>query len=78
MVHLLLQTVSGRAPHVRELIEALPTVHSADTVSGAFDLVVTLPRRADADAIVAYCSGLQDVLRVLPCLPVEERTLEAV
>lgn len=77
MVHLLLQTAAGRAENVRELIEALPTIHSADLVSGAFDLVVTIPEGADAEAMIAYCSALGDVLRVLPCRPSHDRELIA-
>jgi len=78
VTHLLLQTAAGHAAHVRELIEALPTIHSTDLVSGAFDLIVTLPDGADAEAMIAYCSALSDVLRVLPCRPSGDRELAAV
>lgn len=77
MVHLLLQTTAGRAERVRELVHALPTIQSADLVSGAFDLVVTIPEGADAEAMIAYCSALGDVLRVLPCHPSRDRELIA-
>ena len=68
-VFILLRTVLGRSGAVADSVVSLPDVRSADTVAGAYDVVVEawVHSSLDLHELVETITSVPDVLRAIPC-----------
>ncbi len=64
----MIQTWPEGAPAVIEEARAIPQVHSADHVEGAFDVIVRVPAEDEKDVLIKLLR-VDQTMRALVCRP---------